>query len=54
MQLTTYNLQTNANLTFNNASIATLIAWFLYTSANQHMTPNLTSIKGSKPYLCND
>jgi hypothetical protein len=52
--LATHPLQANANLTFNNALTTTLLTWFLDTSANHHITPNLTSMTSSKPYLSND
>lgn len=47
-------MQVNANLAFNIAIVATHITWFPNTSTNNHMTPDLMSMTGSKPYLDND
>jgi hypothetical protein len=47
-------LQANANLAFNIAIVATHVTWFSNTSTNNHMTPDLVSMMGLKPYLDND
>jgi len=46
-------LQANANLAFNIAIVATHVTWFSNTSTNNHMTPDLVSMTGSKSYLDN-
>jgi len=43
-----------ANFSFSDASIENYVTWFPDTSANQHVTPDITDITHAKPYLGND
>jgi hypothetical protein len=47
-------MQDYANLTFNTPSMSTLITWFLNTSVNQHVTPDIASMTSSEPYTGTD
>jgi hypothetical protein len=47
--------QASANLSFSDASaVANSVTWFLDIGANQHVTPNITSMTHAKTYLGND
>ena len=49
-----YGQQPSTNLALRNLSSTGTTDWFLDTSANQHVTLDLTTLAASKPYLGND
>jgi hypothetical protein len=53
-QLVHHGNQASTNLSFRDASTANSVTWFPDTSANQHVTPDITGMTHVEPYLGKD